>query len=180
MTFKTIIQRSNRTTLLVSILAALILCNSAYHHYAVMTDKATQQQTALSQINRWKAEYDALKPYQAMWDKTLLPTSQIYDLYHVYKALNIQHGLQTDQERLLISKIEPVFLSNVPIHASRVCLTTAASTGLVITAPHFSPELLDGLKQLAARRDVEINNITLTTENGVPKAITDFCLIFRT
>lgn len=181
MSLSTLVQRSNRATLAIALIAAVILGSSAIEDYRTLADKADKQQSALSQINRWKTEYDALKPYQAEWDKTLTATSQITDLYHVYAALHIEsHGLKTNQERLIVDKIESIVSSGTPIHASRVCLKTAPENGLSVTAPRFTPDLLDGLKQIAARRDVEINNIQLTTENGTPKALIDLCLIFRT
>lgn len=175
-----ILQYTHRSTLIVSLIAAVILGNSAFNDNQILAQKVEGQQSALNQINRWKAEYDALKPFQAKWDKTLAPTSQITDLYHIYIALDIErHGLKTDQELLIVYKIEPITLNGTPIHASRVCLKSIGDTGLAITAPHFSPDLLNGLKQLAERRDVEINNIQLGTQHNVPKATLDICLVFR-
>lgn len=173
-------QQTNRAGVAIAVVASFILLNGAYSGYKTLTNKAEQQHAALSQINRWKTEYELLKPVQARWNQTLAPTNEITDLYHIYNALKLaSHGLHTDQERLLVEKIEPIVLNGVPLYATRVCLKTAAENGLAVYAPNFSPNLLDGLEQLADRHDVEIQNIVLTTENGMPKAIMDFCLIFR-
>lgn len=174
------IQHTNRATLGIALIAAVIIGNSTITDSRVITEKAAAQKQALSQINRWKAEYDALKPYQAQWNKALLPTAEIKDLYRVYAALDIErHGLKADQGNLLVDKIEPITLNETLIHAYRVCVRTATDVGLTVTAPRFSPDLLDGLKQLAARHDIEIGNIQLSAHNGAPKATMDLCLIFR-
>jgi len=177
---RSLIQHTNRATLASAVIAALLIGNSAITDNRVIAEKAEGQKQALSQINRWKAEYDALKPYQAQWDKALLPTTEIKDLYRVYAALGIErHGLKADQGNLLVDKIEPITLNETPIHAYRVCVKTATDVGLTVTAPRFSPDLLEGLKQLAARHDIEIGNIQLSAHNGAPKATIDLCLIFR-
>jgi hypothetical protein len=179
--FHSIWQQTSRKSLIFAILAAVILCNSAYDNYKILSLKSEQQQASLSKINRWKAEYEMLKPFQTEWNKTLIPTSDITDLYHVFNALDLErYGLSTNQERLNVEKIAQITPEGVPIHANRVCLKTAGDTGLAVTAPRFSPDLLNGLAKLADRRDVEIQNIQLAIENGMPKAVMDFCLVFRT
>lgn len=179
-TLNTIWQQTNRKTLALSVVIALILISGAHTANQTLAEKAKQQQSALSQIKHWKAEYELLKPYQAQWDKKLTPTNEIKDLYHVYTTLDLQrYGLTTNQEHLIIDRIEPVTPNGTPINAIRSCLKTASDNGLSVTASRFSPDLLNGLERLADRRDVEIQNIQLTTENGAPKAVMDFCLIFR-
>jgi len=179
-TLHTLVQQMSRKSLFFSLIAAAIFANGAYAIRNELVSKADSQQASLSQIKRWKAEYDILKPVQAEWNKTLTSTREITDLNRIYETLNLKkHGLNTNQERLIVDKIESVTPNSTLIQATRVCLKTSTDRGFAITAPRFAPDLLNGLEDLAKRRDVEVQNIQLTTENGTPKAVMDFCLVFR-
>lgn len=173
-------QRGNRKLLLLTIAASLVIAQAAFTNYKVLARKANQQQTALSALKRWKAEYEVLLPVQSQWEKTLPPVKNITDIYRLYGALQLhRYGLTTDPERLVIKQPEQVAVNGVPLNATRICISSAGETGLALSAPRFSPDLLSGIDALANRRDVEISNIVLSAANGVPKAVLDLCLVFR-
>lgn len=174
-------QQTNRKSLFIALAIALILGNSAYNIFNVGSAKTTEQEQSLAQLNRWKAEYEVLLPYQTEWERVLTPTKNIRDKDQLYKVLDLaKYGLSTNQEHMVSDKDVAITPNNTPINARRACLKTGGDHGFAITAPHFSPDLLDGLENLAKRRDIEIQNIQLTTENDTPKAIVDFCLVVRT
>lgn len=174
------LQQMSRKSLAIALIASAILGNGAYTIHKELVGKADAQQASLSQINRWKQEYELLKPYQTEWNKTLTSTRDLTDLDRIFEAPNLkQYGLSTNRERIVMDKDEPMSLNGTPLQASRVCLKSSSDRGFSVTAPRFAPDLLNGLEELAKRRDVEIQNIQLTTENGTPKAVMDFCLVFR-
>ncbi|CAG0975685.1 hypothetical protein RHDC4_01568 [Rhodocyclaceae bacterium] len=174
-------QRANRKVFGVVALASLILAQSAFLNFGAVSAKAGQQNAALAELKRWKAEYEALKPVQAQWNETLPPISDITDRYHLFAALHLdKYGLTSSKEALLVRKPpEPVVVNGAPLNATRLCVSTGGEQGLALTAPRFSPDLLSGIDVLANRRDIEISNITLSTANGVPKAVIDLCMLFR-
>lgn len=174
------LQQMSRKSLSIAIIASAIFANGAYTIHKELAGKAESQQASLSQINRWKQEYELLKPYQAAWNKALTSTSELTDRDRIFEAPSLQrYGLSTNRERIIMDKDEPMTSNGIPLQASRVCLKSVSDHGFAVTAPRFAPDLLNGIEELAKRRDVEIQNIHLTTENGTPKAVMDFCLIFR-
>lgn len=173
-------QRTNRTLLTVVCIAGALLCQSAYTNYMALETKAKQQASALSQLKRWKSEYEALRPFQTQWDSTLPPVKDITDIYRVFTAIRLdEYGLSTNQEHLVIKKIDPVLSNGISLNATRICINSAGETGLAVTAPRFAPDLLNGIDGLLKRRDIEVTNIVLSAVSGVPKAVLDLCLVFR-
>jgi hypothetical protein len=173
-------RHTNRKALLAAFICAAVVANGAWKAYQIITAKAAEQQQSLTALNRWKAEYELLAPYQKQWTEMIAPHTSITDLYSVNHALRLdKYGLATDPMKLIVDRIAPMEQSGMSLGATRLCLKTAGETGVALTAPQFSPDLLRGLSVFAERRDIETGNITLTTANNAPKVIMGLCLILR-
>jgi len=66
-----------------------------------------------------------------------------------------------------------------PLDADRICLATAGHSGIIATADTIYPTLLNGLDQIAKRKDIEISAITLTATDHIAKATFPLCLRLR-
>lgn len=172
---------ANLRAMIFSAAFAAVLLYAAYPAYTTVDKKAASQTASLNQLTRWKSEYETLLPIQAEWDKLLVPAAQVNDIDTLLRIVGFpKYGFNVETDKIAVNSPEALEANDkTPLAADRVCLVTAGQPGVVVTADTIYPTLINGLDQLARRKDVEIKSITLTSKGRTATATIGLCLHLR-
>lgn len=171
-------------TMFAAILAAGILSYSGYMGMTLLMEKAAQQQAETEVVQRWKNSYQALGKSRTAWERRYPSLSKYNDLLALFRSLSLaRYGLSADPDQLSVLKVENVQHNGMSVGLTRVCVGSsgaASNAGLLVNASGYSA-LLDGVSKLAARKDIEMSAITVSSDAaGAPQAtIGDFCMLLR-
>jgi len=179
----TLLRKSDHWSLMASAVLVIMLVMSANDLHTSMATLVARQETITDNLKRWMASYRALQPIKTEWAETLKGASEL-DLLALYKALDIESsGLMGNADKLLVDKIERLKFNNLELDASLVYVYTSGGTGsgFVVTAPSWH-ELVNGLDQLAHRRDLHMQAIIMEVgrDDAAPTAIIhDLAIVIR-
>lgn len=171
----------NRASFLVGIALFGILGFWGYKNFQVLTEKASAQRIATDKLEKYKQSYLALSAATDGFDNTFSAESSVQDLMGVYAGLRLSNvGLVSNVDQLRVSKVDSVILHGVDAAVTRLCLSTMGMDTFEVTAPSYT-DLLGGLKQMASRRDLGFDQVTIQTgKQGEAKAqLKSFCLLLR-
>lgn len=150
--------------------------------YSTLAAKAQAQHAATEKVMRFKESLAKLANVRTHWEKSYAPEERVQDMLTLLALVNFEdYGIETDNDNLLVQKVEAVKLGEVELELSKVCLATGVGDGasLYVRAGNYSA-LLNGIKQLAKRPDIAIGNIALQGESAFPLAkLGEFCLYLR-
>lgn len=176
------LSEANRPALLASLILLVIAGAGGMNTITHVSAVVKRQQAVIEHLHKWRAVYNSLKPTEDDWRKALRSDKQVRDLLSVYRALRIEDsGLASSADNLLLEKIERVNHGGTDIGASAVTVTTLGKTGFEVTAATYD-QLIHGLKQLAARRDLRLSSVVIGAdgERRSPQAtIMGFSVILR-
>lgn len=174
---------SNRTLyFFISVVLVLFFAYSGYQSYLRITEAASQQGKLLANFREWKSSYELLKPVQDRWSASYESLDQYKDVKAIYDALIAVEGkpagVSLALDKLVVEKQERVQLEGLDLGATRVCLTTNGSTGLMFRATTFS-ELSTWLSVLMSASFTEIRQASFETGGEPALVINGFCLIMK-
>lgn len=137
------------------------------------------QQANTDNLKLWLSNYHTLELREKDWKETL-KTVASQDLLVLYNTLNLDSvGLMSNADQLLIDKVEPLSFNDTELEASLTYVYTKGSTGLLVTASTWQA-LFMGIEQLASRRDIQIQAITMVTNNDkTPTSIINLAIVLR-
>lgn len=170
--------------LLFGVAAAALLVTMGAQGFKSLREKAEQQKQATEVIQRYKQSYKALAASTKAWDTRYPDLARYSDLLDLYHSIKLErYRLASDPDQLGFTKVEAVTFNGVNVGLVRMCLASnAANSSAAFAATSDSYEsLLDGVRSLAERDDVEIGAISIRADGrGVPTAfLSDFCLLLR-
>lgn len=154
-----------------------ILASGGVNNYKAMSEKADAQKAAVSEFLEWKRQYTKLLPVEKSWAEQFKASSTVKDLYSVVQLLGDKP--RTNADTLLVDKIERFEYNGVDLHAQRVCLTSSGAQGVEFEEESFEP-LVENLRQLISRPDVQVGSITFSSAKGKARAVASkLCVIVR-
>lgn len=173
----------NRIFLISAIGAAMLVAMGA-SGFKILREKAEQQSQATEVVQRWKQSYEALAASISAWDSSYPDRARYRDVLDLYNSVQLErYRLASDPDSVAVTRSEAVRHNDVSIGLQRVCLASGAAnstTAFAATSDSYE-SLLEGVRDLAERSDVEIGAIAIKADaDGVPTALlTDFCLLLR-
>jgi hypothetical protein len=137
------------------------------------------QQANTDNLKLWLSNYHALELRENDWKETL-KTLASQDLVVLFNTLNLDSiGLMSNADKLLIDKVERLSFNDTELEASLTYVYTEGSSGLLVTASTWQA-LFMGIEQLASRRDIQIQAITMVTNNAkTPTSIINLAIVLR-
>ena len=170
-------RQTSLPSLLLGGLALLVLALSGGKLSTALFVKAKEQEQALADFRLWRSTYDALAPVQDSWNQSFQPVDSARDMLSLHRLMAT--SLKTNLDKMAVGKIERVKVSGHELGLSRVCLTTPGESGFVLQGESVS-HLVSALKSLAARPDVEMDEVKVVMRESRPTALVhNFCLLLR-
>jgi hypothetical protein len=150
--------------------------------YRTLAEKASAQERATENIERWKQSYMALSGIIKRWESSYRHENSIQDLMSLYNVIGLkEYGLQTDVDTMILNKVEPVTQNGSALGLTCVYLASAGSgdsSGFEVRASSYQ-NLFAGLKQLSERPDIYIGMITIKGDKTPVAKLGDFCVLLR-
>lgn len=150
--------------------------------YGTLGAKVVAQDAATEGLMRFKEMFSALSGSREKWDKFYRREDSVQDLVTLLAAVNFeQYGIETDNDNVVVTKVEPVKQGDADLGLTKICLSTGVGDGgtLFVRAANYQA-LLNGIDRLAKRPDIYIGNIALQGDRAFPLArLGDFCVYLR-
>lgn len=150
--------------------------------YGTLGAKVVAQNAATEGLMRFKEMFTALGSSRTKWDKNYRKEDSVQDLVTLLAVVNFeQYGIETDNDNVVVMKVEPVKHGDADLGLTKICLSTGVGDGgtLYVRAANYQT-LLSGIDKLAKRPDIYIGNIALQGDRAFPLAkLGDFCVYLR-
>lgn len=172
----------NKSTKLLVIMALGLAAISVFQGMKVhrlMNAKATAQINVTESVNRWKNNYLALGESINRWNKDYRTQESVPDLMTLIKTVRLsEYGLNTNADKIILNKIDPIIQNGMQIGLTKVCLATSSNnSALEVQAPSYKA-LLQGIKKLVDRPDIFADAITIKGDKSTPIAnLGEFCVL---
>lgn len=145
--------------------------------YKILQAKEQEQSSIVADFTEWKRQYTQLMPLEERWASSLKPVSEVKDLYSLHKVLGNQP--QSNPDTLLVERLDELEQNGTKLGAQRVCISSGSSAGMAFVEKDFST-LMEGLRALAMRPDIQMGAVTLSQERGQAKAlVSPLCILLR-
>lgn len=172
----------NKDTSWAALLGALVVAgllgHTGWRAHEMLAAKAQAQASTVADFQEWKRQYTQLLPLEERWTQALHPSSEAQDLFSLHKILGNEP--QSNPDTLLVERLDEVEQNGVKLGAQRVCLSSGSGQGMQFVEKDFTT-LMQGLRALTQRSDVQLGAIHLSQDQGRAKAVvTPLCLLLRT
>lgn len=174
--------RGSNGGLTLTLLAAAIgwvLLSAGVKSHQDLSQRAVEQTSATNSIARWKESYRELEGAIEEWDKTYKKASSVRDQLSLSELLNLEaYQLQADTDSVVIFKDDQVVSNNTMIGLTKLCLGTTGEKFEIKAASYDA--LINGITELAKRKDLFIGEITVIGDKAVPQTrLGSLCVYLR-
>ena len=168
--------RSSKPSIVIASIIALAVASSAYSSFIEMRAKKDAQVQAYDSFVTWKNEFNALKPKNDIWIKTMPAYSEVTDLSSLISVINIS-GIDPDSIKL--SSISEFKAINGEVRAYKACVSSDGSSGVVISGAS-TVALLNTAKSILSRPDIIASDIEIKNDTKESKLIlNNMCVLLR-
>jgi hypothetical protein len=166
-----------------AVAVAAVLLISGLSARKTLLEKATQEDAVIASLLDWKEKYLGLQPTEAEWVKTFVSYKDNRDIRALINVVDLRTaGLTGDTDYTVVSKVEKITglgSNSVDLGLTKICLGMNGQPAFVVKAPTYH-ELIDGIHELAGRRDLLIGSIDIKGNGAMPSAALDgFCILVR-
>lgn len=170
----------NRLLYIASLAVSLIFVWHGAEAMNSYRDKAAKQNAVNMHVIETKESWNALSVVREKWNERYKVANDISDLYGVFEAIELSETTLTYESSVLVDGgRENVQYDGVPIGLAKACVKTDPR-GVVAHASDLG-QMLDDLKYLESRGDIEFKRVTLADGSEGKKLLVfdAICVLLR-